>query len=205
MSLNPSLVSGPPLYSYIPGIGKVGTTQNGPTGAQGPTGLSGSAANTGPTGPLGTGPTGPTGPTGTTGPLGPTGVETIPSGFTGINGGTIALGTGYTGLCTTQVATSATGYVMGQASVQIANADNRDHWVDVYLTVNGSTGNVTTENVLKRAAGVDGYANLFLIHRSGLISPGTYSTTVFARIRDLSSVANVVVDHIDMFTLGNLR
>lgn len=55
MSVVPPL-SGPPLYRYIPGVGKVGTTQNGPTG---PTG------NTGPTGPTGaTGPTGSTGPTG---------------------------------------------------------------------------------------------------------------------------------------------
>lgn len=74
MSVVPPL-SGPPLYRYIPGVGKVGTTQNGPTGPTGPTGLAGTAANTGATGPSGptgwTGPTGPTGPTGVTGPTGP--------------------------------------------------------------------------------------------------------------------------------------
>lgn len=58
MSVVPPL-SGPPLYRYIPGVGKVGTTQNGPTGPTGPTGASGAATNTGATGP--TGPTGPTG------------------------------------------------------------------------------------------------------------------------------------------------
>ncbi len=53
MSAIPPL-SGPPLYRYIPGVGKVSAAVNGPTG---PTG------NTGPTGPTGnTGPTGPTGP-----------------------------------------------------------------------------------------------------------------------------------------------
>lgn len=71
MSVVPPL-SGPPLYRYIPGVGKVGTTQNGPTGPTGPTGASGTAANTGATGPTGftgwTGFTGPTGPTGMTGP-----------------------------------------------------------------------------------------------------------------------------------------
>lgn len=71
MSVVPPL-SGPPLYRYIPGVGKVGTTQNGPTGPTGPTGAAGTAANTGATGPSGpTGWTGPTGPTGVTGPTGP--------------------------------------------------------------------------------------------------------------------------------------
>lgn len=73
MSVVPPL-SGPPLYRYIPGVGKVGTTQNGPTGPTGPTGASGTAANTG-----ATGNTGPTGPTGNTGPTGPTG-NTGPTG-----------------------------------------------------------------------------------------------------------------------------
>jgi len=72
MSVVPPL-SGPPLYRYIPGVGKVGTTQNGPTGATGPTGAAGSATNTGATGPTGwTGPTGNTGPTGLRGPTGTT-------------------------------------------------------------------------------------------------------------------------------------
>lgn len=73
MSVVPPL-SGPPLYRYIPGVGKVGTTQNGPTGPTGPTGPAGTSANTGATGPTGwTGPTGNTGPTGPTGSTGPTG------------------------------------------------------------------------------------------------------------------------------------
>ena len=53
MSVVPPL-SGPPLYRYIPGVGKVGTTQAGPTGPTGPTGPAGTAANTGATGPGGT-------------------------------------------------------------------------------------------------------------------------------------------------------
>jgi hypothetical protein len=61
MSVVPPL-SGPPLYRYIPGVGKVGTTQNGPTGPQGPQGIPGTSTTTGATG--ATGPTGPTGPTG---------------------------------------------------------------------------------------------------------------------------------------------
>ena len=91
MSVVPPL-SGPPLYRYIPGVGKVGTTQNGPTGPTGAQGLPGTASGTGatgPTGPLGTGPTGATstvtGPTGWTGNTGPTG-WTGPTGVTGTTG-----------------------------------------------------------------------------------------------------------------------
>lgn len=49
MSAIPPL-SGPPLYRYIPGIGKVSAAVNGPTG---PTGPQGTATNTGATGPAG--------------------------------------------------------------------------------------------------------------------------------------------------------
>jgi hypothetical protein len=49
MSTIPPL-SGPPLYRYIPGVGKVSAAVNGPTGPRGPPGT---AANTGATGPAG--------------------------------------------------------------------------------------------------------------------------------------------------------
>jgi len=48
MSVIPPL-TGPPLYRYIPGVGKVSAAVNGPTG---PTGPSGSASATGATGPI---------------------------------------------------------------------------------------------------------------------------------------------------------
>jgi len=73
MSVVPPL-SGPPLYRYIPGVGKVGTTQNGPPGPTGPQGIPGTFT--------GKGDTGDTGPTGFTGPTGPTGA----TGFTGATG-----------------------------------------------------------------------------------------------------------------------
>lgn len=199
-------MSGSLLFRYIPGTGRVPAVLDGPTGPQG---VPGTAANTGATGPTGfTGVIGPTGlgATGAMGPTGPTGTgtDTIPSGFTGLNGGTVTLGTGYTGLYSVSVVTSATGYVMGQAAIQIANPDTNNHWVDFYLVVNGSTGNITTENIEKKTGSVNGYANLNLVHRSGIVAPGTWTTTLFGRVRDVSSTASVIVDHIDMFTLGNL-
>jgi hypothetical protein len=85
MSTIPSL-SGPPLYRYIPGVGKVSAAVDGPTGPRGPTGPTGAAgvaSNTGATGPTGfTGPTGVTGPTGPTGPTGVTGPPADPVGNT---------------------------------------------------------------------------------------------------------------------------
>jgi hypothetical protein len=56
MSVVPPL-SGPPLYRYVPGVGKVATTQNGPTGPTGPQGIPGTSSSTGATGAMG--PTGP--------------------------------------------------------------------------------------------------------------------------------------------------
>lgn len=59
---------GPLLFRYVPGVGKVGVTLDGPTGPTGPRGLPGTAANTGTTG--FTGPTGPAGFQSFTGPAG---------------------------------------------------------------------------------------------------------------------------------------
>jgi hypothetical protein len=91
---------------------------------------------------------------------------------------------------------------MGQTSVQVVNSGNIDHWVTFYQTVNGSTGNQTTEDIRKKTSGVDGYGNLFLIHRSGLDAPGTYAITLYGKVD--ASVNYVVVDHIDQAGLGNL-
>lgn len=93
---------------------------------------------------------------------------------------------------------------MGQASLQVANPDNTNHWVDFYMTVNGSTGNVSTQNIEKRIGGVNGYENISLIHRSGLTAPGTWAITLHGRVRDVSAIASVVVDHVDLFGLGHL-
>lgn len=52
MSTVPPL-SGPPLYRYIPGVGKVSAAVDGPTGPRGPQGIPGTATNTGATGATG--------------------------------------------------------------------------------------------------------------------------------------------------------
>ncbi len=52
MSVVPPL-SGPPLYRYIPGVGRVASVQVGPVGPTGPQGIPGIASATGATGPTG--------------------------------------------------------------------------------------------------------------------------------------------------------
>lgn len=56
MSVVPPL-TGPPLYRYIPGVGKVSAAVNGPTGPTGPQGIPGTATSTGATGATGPAPT----------------------------------------------------------------------------------------------------------------------------------------------------
>lgn len=195
----------------------VGGWQIGPTGTQGTSGYKLiaqelQANGSGPTGPeyvlapTATGPTGNTGPTGrtgATGPTGPTGPTAVPSGFASVNGGTIVLATGYTGLASATITTTATGYIMGQATLQVANQNTTtNYWVDFYLTVNGSAGNVSTQNVERKQGGVDGYESISLIHRTGLTPPGTWATVLHGRVRNVTTA--VVVDHVDLFTLGHL-
>lgn len=194
----------------------LGGWQVGPTGTQGTddyklVAQELQANGSGPTGPMyvlaptPTSYTGATGFTGVTGPTGPAGPETVPSGFTSLNGGVVVLSTGFTGIYSTQVVTSATGYVMGQASIQVANRDSVPHWADFYITVNGSVGNTTTQQVARKTGGLDGYANYSILHRSGLVGPGTWSATVFGRVQEANGSSNAAVDHIDLFAFGNLR
>ena len=195
--LGPTGTQGTPGYALV--VQELQANGSGPTG---PVYQLAPNSLTGPTGI--TGATGRTGATGSTGATGPTGPTAVPSGFNTMNSGTYPLSTGYTGIMSTSVTTSATGYIMGQVALQVANPDTANHYVDFYIVVNGSTGNVTSGFVDRRTGGVNGYANLSLIHRSGVVGPGTWSTTLFGRVRDVSSTASVVVDHADIFSLGHL-
>lgn len=198
MSTIPPL-SGPPLFRYIPGVGKVSAAVNGPTGPQG---IPGTAANTGATGPMGM--TGSVGATGATGPTGPLQARTM-SSYTGFNSGSTVLGTGYALILATSITTAVTGYILGTSAIQVKNADSVDHNVDFYMEVDGSVSNVTSEDVRKRTAGVDGFANLTILHRSGLNGPGTYALKVYGRtLEPQVSAGSLVVDHIDVVGLGNL-
>jgi hypothetical protein len=147
--------------------------------------------------------TGPEGPQGATGPQGP---GSTVSAFATINGGTINLTNTYANIVSTTITTTTTGYIMGQCSFQIVNTDNEDHVVDFYLVVNGSTSNISTEDVRKITSGIPGYANLFIIHRCPSVAAGTHNLQLWGRYSSGGSPAagELVVDHADLSALGNL-
>ena len=183
MSLNPPLTSGPPLYRYIPGIGKIGTTQNGPTGPQGPTGMAGTAANTGATGPSGpTGAlgTGPTGSTGSTGPSGPTG-ETGSTGSTGATGPTGSIGA--TGDYPPIGNTLTVDAVYGNDTTAAA-----DKYAKPFLTINGALSNVSSgQTVFLRP----GTYNEKLTVPAGIALRGANTQTV--TVQQLNTTSNTTL------------
>lgn len=137
MSVVPPL-SGPPLYRYIPGVGKVGTTQDGRTGPTGPQGIAGAAANTGVTG--------ATGPTGQTGATGPASTVTGPTGFTGPTGPTGP--TGRTGATGPSGPTGSQGPVGNTLTVDAVYGNDTtaaaDKYAKPFLTISAALSNVSS-------------------------------------------------------------
>jgi hypothetical protein len=133
--------------------------QPGPTGATGPVG---------PTGPTGvTGPTGATGATGAGGALGYYGSffdTTDQAGPTGAAGAPISINStgGSNGISITggnAVTFAYPGTYSLTFSIQFANADNAEHYADVWLVFNGSAypNSNTRFAVPKQIGGVPGY------------------------------------------------
>ena len=153
------------------------------------------------------GPTGPTGLTGPTGVIGPTGPELIASGFLG-SAGTLAItlsNNGPTGtlIGTTNITTNANSYLLALATSNFINTSNAEDIVDMYLTINGTTSNITKQTVIKHQAGFDGYAPITIIQRTTTSSTaGTHICNVYAFTE--ASNTGVTCDHIDIALLGNL-
>lgn len=145
------------------------------------------------------------GPIGPVGPVGPQGPGIVVSSFAS-SSSPQNIPSSYTLLLADTITTTGTGYILGQANLQVANTDNVDHKVSFYLVVNGSTSNVTNEDVAKENGGVPGYSNLAIVHRSGSVVAGTYPIQLWGRYTSGSppSPGELVVDHIDMSGLGNL-
>lgn len=145
------------------------------------------------------------GPQGATGPTGPQGAGTVVSAFSTINGGSVTLTTSYALIHSTTITTTGVGYILGQSSIQIKNDDNIDHFVEFYMKVNGSTGNITSEDIRKPVGGVSGYANFTILHRSGSVVAGTYPLEIYGKCQTaLNTPGSLVVDHLDLAGLGNL-
>lgn len=173
-------------------------------GEMGPTGAQGDPGPFGPTGP--TGETGPMGPTGETGPTGPTGPNALPSGFFGSGAIAVALdNNGPTGtlIGTTSITTLSEGYLMAFVTANFTNTSTSEEIVDAYLTIDGTTSNVTKQTVIKSQGGYDGFAPITLIQRTATsVVPATYICNVYAYSETTST--GLTCDHIDIALLGNL-
>jgi hypothetical protein len=182
------------VRTTLSGIAKADTGPTGPTGATGATGP------TGVTGP--TGPSGATGPTGATGATGPAGPNTIPSAYNTLAGSDVTLTTSFQPILTTSITTTTNSYLLGMGTVQVYNSLNAAHFVEFYMEVNGSISSTVKERIPARVSStVFTFANLTLIHRSGLEPIGTYSITIYGKG---DATPGLVVDHSDLTGLGNL-
>lgn len=176
MSVVPPL-SGPPLYRYIPGVGKVGTTQNGPPGPTGPQGIPGTS--------VGTGATGSTGPLGT-GPTGAGSTVTGPTGWTGSTGNTGATG---------PLGTGPTGPILQNGNLLIVDAvygNNTTAAADPtrypFLTINSALSNVSSgQTVFVRP----GTYNEKLTIPAGIALRGANTQTV--TVQQLNTTSNTTL------------
>lgn len=92
---------------------------------------------------------------------------------------------------------------MVNLSAEITNTDTGDeHTVSMYLTTNGDTSNTTENSIIRAKNGsTPSQASLSIVHRSGVLQPGTYTITVYAKA-DANSVMNLT--HLDAGAIGHL-
>jgi len=92
---------------------------------------------------------------------------------------------------------------MVNTSAEVTNVDTGDeHTVSMYVTTNGDTSN-TTDNTIVRAknGSTPSQSALSIVHRSSVLSPGTYTITVYGKA-DANSAMNVT--HLDIAGIGHL-
>jgi hypothetical protein len=127
----------------------------------------------------------------------------VPSAFATINSNLITLTASYQVILQTTITTTSVGYILGNAVAQVINTDSTDHTATIYMEVNGSTSNTTSEDIRKNTAGVDGAANLTIIHRTSIFEPvSSYNITLYAKCD--TNNGTVKINHADLFGLGNL-
>lgn len=172
------------LFRYIPGVGKVASSIEGPTGPQGPAGTSSN--------------------TGATGPTGPANNTNVPSTFS-TSGISATLATGPTGtkIADTTITTTQTGYIWSTSSVELVNTDNSSaHDVHIYQIVDGFTSDGITTSLQKKSNSGT-YQNVTVSSRTTTtVSPGTYPIQVYAYT--MSTTTEVSATHRDTFAIGHL-
>ena len=153
-----------------------------------------------------TGDVGPTGATGDIGATGPTGPQLIASGFLGSGAIAVALtNDGPTGtlLGSADITTTSEGYLMALVSANFNNTSPSEELIDMYLTIDGTTSNVTKQTIFKSQGGFDGYVPISIFQRTDTsVNAGVYTCDVYAFTETTSS--GVSCDHIDIALVGNL-
>jgi len=139
-------------------------------------------------------------PTGAIGPTGPTGASNTPSSYTGGTGTTIVSGAIPGDLiCTTNIAVGSTGYVWGNALINVINNDSSTHDLLLYMQIAGETGPYMI-NSLVPDSGYTLQTQYRLINQIG--PTGAVSISVYG-FSDLNNVINVTSSSI--FGLANLN
>lgn len=141
----------------------------------------------------------------TIGPTGPTGPSAIPSSFSGSGTLTTTItNNGPTGTqigTTTQIVTTATGYIWATATANFENTNGSHNHVNTYIIVDGTTSSTTTDTVPAKVGSTPSTCSSTVHQRTNqAISPGTYDIKVYAYVTD--SGANLTCDHVDVFGMA---
>lgn len=108
---------------------------------------------------------------------------------------------------TISITTTEIGYIWANATVNFTSDDNTtDHPISIYMIVNGTTSNTSTDYITRRTGASVRTLNMSIQQRTTTAIPaGTYTVQVFA-YTDASGVSgsHIRCDHVDVFALGNL-
>jgi hypothetical protein len=109
---------------------------------------------------------------------------------------------------TITITTTETGYIWATVTANFTSNDNTDdHPISIYMIVNGTTSNVSTDYITRRTGGSPiRTLNMSANQRTNAMIPaGSYTVQVFA-YTDASGVSgsHIRCDHLDVFALGNL-
>jgi hypothetical protein len=108
---------------------------------------------------------------------------------------------------TINITTTEIGYIWANATANFTSDDNtNDHPISIYMIVNGTTSNTSTDYITRRTGASVRTLNMSIQQRTNTMIPaGSYTVQVFA-YTDTSGVSgnHIRCDHLDVFALGNL-
>lgn len=135
-------------------------------------------------------------------PCCPCPTTTLPSGYLDVSE-TTALTTSFASIGTTTITLSVPSRVMVNLASEVENTDSSDeHTVSMYVTVGSDTSNTTDNSIVRAKNGsTPSQGALAIVHRTGVLQPGTYTLTVYAKA-DANSAMRIT--HLDAGLIGHL-